>query len=522
MGRAWRGDRHVSLFARARSSRIFDVAAQFLTSVAGRGIFLLLQIFLARQLGPHEFGLYCIGWTVIGLVGTLTSVGMPQAVLRFGIGGRSALLARPMMIASVVGLVATALIAAFAEPIAAGVFGEPAAAPAILAFAPALFAVGLVSVMASSLRVTGAIALSGLVGTVLFALSLALTLLAFTIWTSAASAAAMYSIASVLTLAGTAVLLHAQPSTTGGTTLRALTRFGLITMVIHGSNVLNIWADRLVIGVLSDAEAVGLYQAASQLAMVAVVLRSAVVTVFEAKLSRLREGGPPPDVTREYVAAVRTLLHATGPGLVALGLTSSFWVGLLFGPAYVAAAASLIILLAGQLLQTLLGPSVNALHMTGDERRVLVLTFGSMALNVAGNFALIPLIGMAGAALATAVANNVISLICLLQLVRSGRLCTRMASFSDLLLGVVASTLAVGALVHAFGPPTVPLACLAALAAYAAHFAVVAATCRTEDDILSLLRTGAAWAACTIKRRRDRNSGVVATERSLPVRSEDR
>jgi stage V sporulation protein B len=509
--------------AETKLSRVFDVAAQFLSSVAGRGLYLALQVFLARQLGPFEFGLYCIGWTVIGLTGTLTTVGMPQAVLRYGIGGRASLVAPPVLIAAGVGLAATVLVAALADRIATGLFGEPDAGPVIRAFAPAVLTLGLGGVMASSLRVTRALALSALAGAALFALSLGLTLVAFTVWASATSAAAMYSVAAALTLIGTAVLLHAQPSTTGAPALRALARFGVITMFIHGSNVLNIWADRLVIGILSDAEAVGVYQAASQFAMIAVVLRSAVVTVFEAKVPKRRpEGGPPPDVTREYVAAVRTLLHATGPGLVAFGLTAGFWVGLLFGPAYAAGAAPLVTLLAGQVLQTLLGPSVNALHMTGDERMVLALTFGGMALNVAGNFALIPLIGTAGAALATVIANNAVCAVCLARLVRSGRLRASIASFGDLLLGVGAAALTAGALLYAFGPPSVPLACLAALAAYAAHFAVVTATCQTEDDMLGLLRAGAARLASTVKRRRGADDGGAAAEQPLAARGGSR
>jgi O-antigen/teichoic acid export membrane protein len=45
-------------------------------------------------------------------------------------------------------------------------------------------------------------------------------------------------------------------------------------MFIHGANTFNVLADRLVIGVMADAEAVGVYHVASQLAMVIVVLRS--------------------------------------------------------------------------------------------------------------------------------------------------------------------------------------------------------------------------------------------------------
>ena len=486
----------------AVSSRVFDVAAQILSTVAGRGLYLVLQVVLARQLGPIEFGLYCIGWTVIGLVGTLTTAGMPQAVLRFGIGGRGSLLAPPVLIAAAAGLAATLFIVFAADRMAAGLFGEPAAGPVIRAFAPAILASSIAGVMASSLRVTGAIALSAAVGTVLSVLSLGLTLAAFAVWTSAEAAAAMYSASSVLALAVTALLLRGQPATNAAPRLRALARFGLITMFIHGSNVLNIWADRLIIGIFTDAQSVAVYQVASQLAMVAVVLRSAVVTVFEAKVPKQREDGAPPDVTREFFAAARTLLHATGPGLIALALTAGFWVEWLFGAPYAAGAAPLVVLLCGQLLQTLLGPSVNALHMTGGERMALALTVGSMALNVAGNAALIPLLGTVGAAAATVAANLVVSAACLAELVRSGRLHLATAWWSDLLLGLAASGLAATASLRALtGAPPLAQACLAGVAAYAAYFAAVSAACRVEDEVLDPFRAALVRAASGARRK---------------------
>lgn len=498
----------MSAVHRKKPSQVADVAVQFLSSVVGRGLYLVLQVVLARQLGPFEFGLYSIGWTVVGLVGTLTTVGMPQAVLRYGIGGRASLTSQPVAIAAAVGLAATILIAVLADWIAMAVFAEPAAGPVIRAFAPSIFAAGLVGVMISSLRVTGAISLSALLGVGLFAFSLGLTLVAFVFWANAASAAAMYSLATVLTLVGATVLLGRQPSASGAPGLRALCRFGLITMCIHSSNVLNIWADRIVIGILSDAEAVGIYQVASQLAMVTVVLRAAAITVFETKVPKQQPGGGVPDVTRDFFAASRILLHVTGPGLIVLGLTANFWVQLLFGTAYDAAAAPLIVLLVGQLLLTLMGPSVNALHMTGDERMVLALTFGSMVLNLAGNAVLIPWLGTTGAAAASVAANSLVSLVCLVRLVRTDRLRVSFAWFRDVALGIMASLLIAGLLVHAMGSPTVVQVCLIGVAAYAAYGTIVATVCTVEDDLISLAR--AAFAKGLLWAKRHGRAGALA------------
>jgi O-antigen/teichoic acid export membrane protein len=476
------------------ASRIIDVAAQFCSSIVGRGLYLVLQILLARQLGPLDFGLYAIGWTVVGIVGALAVVGMPQAVLRFEIGGESALFSRPMAIAAAASITATVLVVAAADTIASKVFGEPAAGPVIRAFSPTIFAAGLAGVIASALRVTGATSLSALVGSVAFALSLGLTAIAFAAWAATAvSAAAMHAAAAALTLVGAAWLLSGQPSTSGAPGLRAVWRFGVITMFIHGANTLNVLADRLVIGVIADAEAVGIYHVASQLAMVVVVLRAAVTTVFESSVPKPRPGATVPDVTREFFAAVRTLLHVSGPGLIVLGLTAAFWVRLLFGPAFAPAAAPLAVLALGHVLVTFMGPSVSALHMTGDERAVLSLTFGSLALNLAGNVALIPVLGTTGAAVASVAASFVVGFLCLVRLVRSGRLRFGTVWLRDIALGLAASLLVSAAVSHAAGPPSI-LSVGAMLAlAYAAYGAVVLATCGVDDDALKLVKAPFGW-----------------------------
>lgn len=469
---------------------MIDVAAQFGSSVVGRGLYLALQVLLARQLGPAEFGLYAIGWAVVGIVGALAVVGMPQAVLRFEVGGRSALASRPMAIAAAVGLAATAVVAAAADTIAAKVFAEPAAGPVIRAFSPTIFTAGLVAVMASSLRVTGATSLSALVNSVIFAFSLGLTAAAFAAWSATpVSAAAMHAAAAALTLAVAAWLLSGQPPRSSAPAARAVWRFGVITMFIHGANVLNVLADRVIMGIVADAETVGIYHVASQLAMVIVVLRAAVTTVFESSVPKPRPGGAVPDVTGEFFAAVRTLLHVSGPGLLVLGLTAGFWVTLLFGPAFAPAAAPLAVLAFGHLLVTFMGPSVNALHMTGDERAVLGLTFGCLALNLAGNVALIPTLGTVGAAVASVVASFVVGFLCLVRLVRSGRLRFGSVWLRDIVLGLAASLVVSLAVSHTAGPPSILSIAVMLALAYSAYGAVVLATCAVEDDAIRLVKS---------------------------------
>ena len=462
---------------------------QFAAAVIGRGFYILLQIVLARHLGTHGYGLYAIGWTVAGLASTFAPLGMPQAVLRFGIGGRAALRSLPMVVTGVASLAIGAAIFLGADIIAVRIFNEPAAGPVIRAFAPTVPLIAFQMLLAATLRASAAMLASAFVGGLLFALYLAATALVFLVAPSAIVAAHMYTLSIAVTLVVAMVLLTRRSVAGVSPAPSVLIRFGVVTMLIHSANVLNLFADRIVIGIMADAETVGIYQVAAQLAAIIIVLRSAVTTVFEASAARLKAGGEAvPDVTRAYFAAARLLLHVAAPGLVVLAVTAGFWIDLLFGPAFSAAAPALTILVAGQLAATCAGPSVTALHMTGRENVAMGLSLGNCALNLAGNVALIPVLGAMGAAVASSIAMVVVALACLLVLCRSGRLAFSLSWLGDILLGIAACTGTSLLLVTMLGRLSIPGAILVLVTAYAAYAAVAYLGCAVEDEIIDPAR----------------------------------
>ncbi len=480
-----------------RPGNLAEVLAQFLSTLVGRGSYLALQVVLARMLGPEGFGLYAIGWTVAGLTGTLAPVGMPQAVLRYSIGGRASILSRPVAIVLVTGLACMAALTMGAGEIARLVFGEPSAAPIIRAFAPSVPLLGLTGVLTGSLRSSGRMLASALIGAASGVAYLVITVLMFAIRPSAVAAANAYTLSAALILLPCAALLWQAPATLWQTpSTRRLVHFGIITMLIHSSSVLNIWADRVVIGIVSNPQTLAAYQVASQFAMIMVVLRSAVTTVFEARVPKHQAGAPPPDVTPEFFAATRLLLHISVPGLVVLACTSGFWVRLMFGPAYASAALPLVVLIAGQIAATFVGPTVNALHMTGEERTVMLLMIGTALLNIAGCFLLLPPLGVTGAALATGIANFTVSAACLYRLVHTGRLRFSLPWLRDIALATtlcVAASLLVSRLLTTGMRSGSAMSILQAIAIvpvmYGIYAFCVCATCSVEDEFVQLVKS---------------------------------
>jgi O-antigen/teichoic acid export membrane protein len=83
---------------------------------------------------------------------------------------------------------------------------------------------------------------------------------------------------------------------------------------------------------------------------------------------------------------------------------------LLFGSRYTTAATALWILSLGAFINTILGPNGNALVAYGETRMVLYCSLAAAAIDVVLCLLLVPRIGISGAAIATASALGVSSI----------------------------------------------------------------------------------------------------------------
>ena len=395
----------------------------------------------------------------------------------------------PLLIAATVGLACSLIVWASSGIVARYVFGQVAAAPAIAAFGPSIALFCVFQVLTSALRGSDANLASAGISAVMFAVYLVACVAAFLAFDEPfpATAGRMYTLALGVACVPAALVLYRRPSASRISDAATLAKFGLITMLIHSASVLNLWADRIVVGVMSNATAVGVYQVASQLAMVALVLRMAVVSIFEARVPKMDATRVVPDVTTQFLASTRILLHVTAPGLICLGATTAFWTSRLFGTAYVAAAIPLAILVGGQLVLSFAGPSVTALNMTGDERYAAVLTIGSGLLNVVLNIALIPVFGLTGSAAASSFANFLLGAEGVRRLVATRRLRPRFGDLRDIVLAILACVFVALVWRTLLGADRLISVVALVGVSYVVYAAVVARLCRVEDELLRLI-----------------------------------
>jgi len=168
--------------------------------------------------------------------------------------------------------------------------------------------------------------------------------------------------------------------------------------------------DIFVIGALLDTESVGIYGAALQTARAVTFVGAAMDSIASSAVTRLHTQGD----TEGLQALVGRLAHAYfWPTLaLAIGITgaSPFILGL-FGPDFVAGRPQLMVLMGGLLANAATGCQGYLLMLTGHQRACAWVYGGALILNLVLNIAGVFLLGVFGAALATAtsmVAWNVV------------------------------------------------------------------------------------------------------------------
>lgn len=191
----------------------------------------------------------------------------------------------------------------------------------------------------------------------------------------------------------------------------ALVLSALLGIVIYN-------ADFIFLRVFRGAAAVGYYNAAYTLVTFFLNLGTAYSLSLLPSLTRLDEVRD--EQHRLYHTAMAHVFAGGLPVAIGGSVLAGQIIGLLFGPAYSAAAQPFRILIWCIPLCLLRDVPLMALQAAGRESRILRVTLVAAALNLALNFAVIPRWGIAGAAMATLLTEAVRMVLALVFVGREG------------------------------------------------------------------------------------------------------
>ncbi len=417
----------------AASANAPSVAKGAALNLVGAALFglsgFVFAFILSNQLGPGGAGRFWIGLAVFNITSRIselgTASGLVHGVARARADGRAHQLStvlsvaiRPVLLASVIGVAAVVGLAftAFA------VDGQPD--QVLLAFAPFVIAAAIYTPIVQGLRGFGSMTSNVVIDRVVRGLLLPASALITLELTGSIAMAALAWGTSTLLLAVVAARVFKRSITAylnNPNRVRVDRRstderdpeidrsevrdeFWTFTKPRIGGQILDVmvlWIDVLLVGVLASPTAAGIYGAVSRFAIVGMFVAEALMKVVGPRTAEL--------VARENYSGISNLRHDS-----ALAHTIIVWpvylvviafaplLASLFGPEFAEGASALRILAMGLMVSSLFGPVGSILLMSGDSKATLRVGALGFATNLILNLILIPMIGIEGAAVAWA------------------------------------------------------------------------------------------------------------------------
>ena len=164
------------------------------------------------------------------------------------------------------------------------------------------------------------------------------------------------------------------------------------------------WIDTIMLGIFKNVTDVGLYNGAHTIAVLIIMPLTALNLIYLPVASRMHAQGLTPEIRRGFSVVTKWLCLATAPILLILVLFPGTVLSSLFGASYETAADAFRILMLGYFARNLFGPGDALMIALGEVRFVMWSTLVAATVNVLLNLALIPPMGIEGAAIASAVA----------------------------------------------------------------------------------------------------------------------
>ncbi len=370
---------------------------------------------IAQIAGAGAVGAYQLGLTSAMVLGAVAVAGLDVLIIRTAagtgqtgaLGDLNATFKAGRHRVALAGLAGGLALLIGGTALAVWADDQRQAALVILAFAPAVPLLALLRLGNALLRSQGSVLLSQSLEGVFYT-TLAAAIIALVWWSAAVLPLALLPLPyvaglAVATLIGWSVIRGVTASWGEGTAqidTRAGLRAAAAPLIMMGGE----WLTLVLLGALAGLAEAGIYRTAFQFCMLFQLVNASFATMAGPHLARAHAIG-----SRDAVMAITLKVGLIGLALVAplaalCLLVPELLLGL-FGPEFVAGALALQVLAAAQTVNVMLGPVGTALIMVGRERSVLGIEFAASGLAILLALALIPGMGLLGAAIGFAAAT---------------------------------------------------------------------------------------------------------------------
>lgn len=406
-----------------------------IAKVFGVLIAFAVQIPLARLLGAESYGAYVFVFSWVAIAGIVAGLGMETTFVRYlptCVAEKKWPQLKGVITFGFTGaLIACALLTVIVYGAFYGVSGRNSSFfPFIGAGAALLFAMVAAQLAKAALRGLHLVLLSEIMESVARPiLVLAVFLVLFfglsadgaqlVLWANVATFLAMFAALSFHLMRRLPVPARAATPDFGE--WRDWMGLALPVVLMSGMGLLLNRTDIIMLGSIAGSAEAGIYAIGSRFAELAALGLVAANTVLAPRISELYHSDRRQQLQKILQAAawfsfgfavcVAVVLIAVGAFLLAL-----------FGEGFAGAYMPMLILLAGQAINAMAGSVGHLLILTGRQNEAAAVLFVVVIVNVIGNFVLIPLYGMNGAAIATGASIILWNLLLFVRVARKLRL----------------------------------------------------------------------------------------------------
>lgn len=399
----------------SRHSAVFFAGMMFTAAAS-----YLFKVYLARVLGAEALGLYALGMTIVGFVGVFNGLGLPQSAVRFvalytATGKFDELRG---FVVRAVGLLLAANVVLGGIVLLAGpwvadhFYHAPVLRNYLGLFALIMILGALTTFFGQVLQgykdVSKRTIITNFVGTPLMMLLTVILLFWGMGLRGYILAQVISSLLALFLLVGTAWVLSAPETRRFSGALPPLAShvvaFGATVFGINLTEFLLAQVDKVLIGFYINAREVGIYAIAMAIVAFVPVALQSVNQIFSPTIADLHGRGERELLERLFQTLTKWILAFTLP-LATVVMVFSKPLMRIFGADFEAGWPILIVGTLGQLVNCGTGSVGYLLLMSGHQARLFKVQLWMTIMMVTLNIALIPRMGILGAAVAAALAN---------------------------------------------------------------------------------------------------------------------
>ncbi|WP_418280225.1 oligosaccharide flippase family protein [Halorubrum sp. DTA98] len=381
----------------------------------------LLIVVLARYLlTPEEYGLLFYALSIVGAVAILGTLGIPSSagryVTEYGEVNRDQV--RYVIRSSLGYLLALSAVVGAAislgSPLIAALLDEPGLAPILALGAGYVVFQSLRKLISSVFQGLNRVDLSALVAAVSAVARFVFVVVLVSIGLGAVGAFLGYVLGFAVSAALGGTLLYRRFYRTYDATVdraddlvRRLLEYSIPLTATRGATVLDKRVDTILVGFLVGPLGVAYYTVGKQVSQVAVAPATSLGTTISPTVGEQKAGKRTDRAARIYERSFEAIVILYVPAAVGLLLVAGPLVREVFGPDYGGAVIVVQIFSLYVLVNAVSRITSDALDFLGRAReRAIVKTTMAVA-NVGLNLLLIPIVGVAGAAIATVITHSV-------------------------------------------------------------------------------------------------------------------